>query len=133
MRELLTAFAVATLLTHLAMAPTVRISEQIIGKWKMEQVHEGDVDISNELNPDGDRWIAFKPDGTFASGGGPYGDNTGKYIIDDEAETLFLDSDAGEDDDSKWKVAFDGDKMVMSGIGTERQQRTKVISVRVKG
>lgn len=114
------------------MAPMIKISEKIIGKWKMEQVLEGDQDISKDLNPDNDRWIAFKPNGTFASGGGPYGGNTGKYSIDDETETIFLDSDAGEDDDSKWTVTFEGDKLVMSGVGTERQGKTKVISVRVE-
>lgn len=130
MKKTLATFVIATLITFVAMGLMVKASEKIIGKWKMEQVLEGDRDITKDLNPEGDRWIAFKTNGTFASGGGPYGANTGKYSIDDKTETLFLDSNAGEDDDSNWKFTFEGDKLIMSGVGTERQEKTKVIFLR---
>jgi hypothetical protein len=106
-------------------------SSWIIGKWKMVTVLEGNQDISPVLNPDNDRWIEFKPDGSFASGGGPHGSNAGSYQIDDQENTLHLDSDAGEDDDSNWRLQFREDLLYMRGIGSNRQEMTTVISQRV--
>lgn len=106
-------------------------STWIIGKWKMVTVLEGNQDITTVLNPDNDRWIEFKPDGTFESGGGPYGNNNGKYQVSNETKTLHLDSDAGAGDDSDWKIQFREDLLLMRGIGSNRQEMTTVISQRV--
>jgi len=105
----------------------------IIGKWKMITVLEGNQDITPMLNPENDRWIEFKADGTFKSGGSlyEYGDNAGRYMVDNNAKTLHLDSDAGEGDDSNWHVQFREDLLYMKGIGSNRQEMTTVISQRV--
>lgn len=106
-------------------------STWIIGKWKMVTVLEGNQDISPTLNPDNDRWIKFNADGTFESGGGPHGTNSGTYQVDDDAKTLHIDSDAGEGDDSNWRIQFREDLLYLRGIGSNRQEMTTVISQRV--
>lgn len=110
---------------------SVSPSVWIIGKWKMVTVLEGNQDISPTLNPDNDRWIKFNADGTFESGGGPHGANTGTYRVDDQAKTLHIDSDAGEGDDSNWSIQFREDLLYMRGIGSNRQEMTTVITQRV--
>jgi hypothetical protein len=101
---------------------------QIIGKWKMVTVLEGNQDITPMLNPENDRWIEFKADRTFESGGGPTGANAGSYKVNEDDKTLHLDSDAGEGDDSNWRIQFREDLLYMRGIGTNRQEMTTVIS-----
>lgn len=108
-----------------------RPSTWILGKWKMVTVLEGNQDITPMMNPDNDRWIEFKADNTFVSGGGPHGTNSGAYEILDEGKTLYLDSDAGEGDDSNWRIQFREDLLYMRGIGSNRQEMTTVISQRV--
>ena len=110
---------------------TINPSVWIIGKWKMVTVLEGNQDITPVLNPDDDRWIEFLQDGTFKSGGGPHGQNSGTFKVDNEAGTLHLDSNAGEDDDSNWKLQFREDLLYMRGIGSNRQEMTTVISQRI--
>lgn len=53
-------------------------------------------------------------DGTFKSGG-HFGENTGRWSIDPETGELFIDSDAGENDDSYWFVSFKDDVMIWTG------------------
>ena len=103
----------------------------IIGKWKMVTVFEGNQDITPMMNPEDDRWIEFKPDGNFQSGGGPHGLNGGSFHVDSQAATLHLDSDAGDGDDSNWHIQFREDLLYMRGIGTNRQEMTTVISQRM--
>ena len=103
----------------------------IVGKWKMVTVLEGNQDITPLLNPDNDRWIEFKSNGTFESGGGPDGGNTGSYRVDNSQKSLHIDSDAGEADDSNWRLQFREDLLYMRGIGSQRQEMTTVISQRV--
>ena len=103
----------------------------IVDKWKMVTVLEGNQDITPLLNPENDRWIEFKADGSFQSGGGPQGPNSGTYTVNNEANTLHLDSDAGEGDDSNWRLQFRENLLYMRGIGTNRQEMTTVISERV--
>ena len=55
----------------------------------------------------------------FISDGRPYGKNTGKYIFDKNAKTLAIDSDAGPDDDSNWKIIIEENTMIWQGYGTE--------------
>ena len=107
-------------------------SKELIGKWEIEQVKEHDNDITKDLNPNNDRWIEFYDNGTFESGGTPFGKNSGTFQIDDTAGTLFLDSDAGEDDDSNWRISFKKGRMIWNGIGTERQENTFVYYKKVK-
>ena len=106
-------------------------STWIIGKWKMVTVLEGNQDVTPLMNPENDRWIEFKADGTFNSGGGPHGSNTGRYLVNNNEKTLQLDSNAGEDDDSQWRLQFREDLLYMRGIGSQRQEMTTVISQRV--
>ncbi|GJM30804.1 MAG: hypothetical protein DHS20C17_34390 [Cyclobacteriaceae bacterium] len=106
-------------------------SHWIIGKWKMVTVLEGNQDISPVLNPDSNRWFQFEIDGNFQSGEGDRRTNTGTYDIDNQNNTLHIDSDAGEDDDSNWRIQFREDLLYMRGIGTNRQEMTTVISQRV--
>jgi hypothetical protein len=110
---------------------TLSPSTWILGKWKMVTVLEGNQDITPMMNPDNDRWIEFKADNTFVSGGGPHGTNSGAYKILDVSKTLYLDSDAGEGDDSNWRIQFREDLLYMRGIGSHRQEMTTVISQRV--
>ena len=111
--------------------PETNPSVWIVGKWKMVTVLEGNQDITPVHNPNNDRWIEFKEDGTFESGGGPQGENSGIYQVDNQANTLFLDSDAGDGDDSNWRLQFREHLLYMRGIGTNRQEMTTVICERL--
>ena len=115
----------------LSSAEVTSPSVWIVNKWKMVTVLEGNQDITPLLNPDNDRWIEFHADGTFLSGGGPQGSNSGTYKVNNEASTLHLDSDAGEGDDSNWRLQFRENLLYMRGIGSNRQEMTTVISERV--
>ena len=97
----------------------------------MVTVMEGNQDITPTLNPENDRWIEFVRDGTFESGNGQGINNTGTYTVDNEARTLHLDSEAGEGDDSNWKLQFRDDLLLMRGIGSTRQEMTTVTSQRI--
>lgn len=120
-------FGLLLSLSFIVIAFAVTIPEkQLIGKWKMVKVVEGDKDITAKLNPDSNRWIELHDDHTFESDGTPYGRNTGNYIFDQKQMTLSLDSDAGDDDDSSWRVSFKQDTLVWKGIGSERQEKTYV-------
>lgn len=95
-----------------AFSSTTKPSKELIGKWQIEQVTEHGNDITKDLDPNSDRWIKFNEKGTFESGGTPFGKNTGAFTVDDTAGTLFLDSDAGEDDDSNWRISFEKGRMI---------------------
>ena len=107
-------------------------SYQLTGTWVMHQVIQNDQDFTTEHNPYNDRYIIFTTEGKFESGGKPFGKNTGKYRLDSEEGVLELDSDAGPEDDSKWKVALKGDTMLWSGIGSAWAEDFKLIHVRKK-
>ena len=104
------------------------MSDEIVGKWSLSQITIFDEDRTSDLNPNNDRWLELKADGTFVSGG-TVGRNTGKYAIEDNI--LRLDSDAGEDDDSNWKITISSDTLIMTGVGTERQESSVVISTKM--
>ena len=82
-----------------------------------------------KLRIQNNRWIIFNDDGTFISGGDPFGKNTGKWKIDDNKSVLFIDSNI-DDDDSEWNVKFNGDEMTWTGIGHPRKENTKLIHTR---
>jgi hypothetical protein len=104
--------------------------KQLIGKWKMVKIYEGEKDVSSQHNPKNNRWIKFNRNGSFESGGDPQGPNEGEWEFDVKTMVLFIDSKK-EDDDSEWKIAFEDDKMIYKGIGTQRQESFKLISKKV--
>lgn len=112
------------------------IDHNIIGKWKMVKVVEMSKDVTEQHNPEDNRWINFMPDstgetrGTFRSGKGEILENTGKWVID--GKELFIDSDAGEDDDSYWEITFDNNKMYWKGRKFEFNKRFKIVHRRIE-
>ncbi|MBV6640699.1 MAG: hypothetical protein KI791_08275 [Cyclobacteriaceae bacterium] len=104
--------------------------KQILGKWNMEKVMEGDKNVSQIHNPEGNRWIKFNRNGSFETGGDPFGYNDGNWKLDDQL-VLFLDS-REENDDSEWRLSIAGDQMTWTGIGTPRQESFKLVHVRVQ-
>ena len=105
---------------------------QILGKWKMDKVLEREANMSHIHNPHEDRWIRFYQNGSFESGGKPYGRNSGRYTLNTEKQIIYLDSDAGEDDDSKWQFSLSRQKMNWTGIGSERQRSTKILYSKIE-
>ena len=90
----------------------------------MQQVVlDGTQDVTEEHNPESDRYIVLHEDGTFESGGSPHGTNTGRWAFDETARELYLDSDAGENDDSYWTVSFENGQMKWQGARFEFSKR----------
>ena len=75
--------------------------------------------------------IEFNKNGTFKSGGDPYGENTGKWSFN-EQEILFIDSDAGEDDDSYWQVKISKDTMIWQGMKFDFAKRFEIIHQKIE-
>ena len=96
-----------------------RLEEQLIGKWKMTAVIQAGEDVSTDHNPAGNRYFIFKKDGTFESGGDPYGSNTGRYFVNNLTGTLYIDSSVGPEDDSMWIITLENDRSAWQGFGTE--------------
>lgn len=92
----------------------------------MEKVLEREANMSHIHNPHEDRWIRFYQNGSFESGGKPYGQNSGRYTMNEEKQIIYLDSDAGEDDDSKWTFSISRQEMNWTGLGSERQRATTI-------
>ena len=112
------------------------LSERIIGKWKMTMVLELSLDVTSKHNPDNDRWIRFIDDpeiengGKFESGKGDSTENTGKWFID--KDVLFIDSDAGKDDDSYWQITINDDEMRWKGRKFEFNKRFEIFHKKVE-
>jgi len=102
----------------------------VVGKWWMLQVIQNGNDVSSVHNPQNERFIIFKDDNSFESGGRPYGINTGKYEYNHDAGTLFLDSDSGPEDDSNWKITVSNDTMYWQGYGTEWAENFRIIQIK---
>ncbi len=94
------------------------VEDQILGRWEMSKVLQTGKDVTDQHNPERNRFINFNPDGTFESGGDPFGPNTGKYSFDEKGN-LYLDSDAGPDDDSSWLVNISENEMIWKGLANE--------------
>jgi len=92
---------------------------QLTGKWMMHKVIQDKKDVTEEHNPHNERYFHMKDDGTFLSDGRPYGENRGKYIFNKVEKTLMIDSDAGADDDSNWKIIIKNNTMIWKGYGSE--------------
>jgi len=107
-------------------------SEKISGKWMMVKVLELSEDVTNNHNPGNNRWISFiaEPDTPdswrFESGTGEDRENTGKWFYNTKENVLFLDSDAGEGDDSYWEVSFKADSMYWKGRKFEFNKRFEI-------
>ena len=129
LRKMLTRIAISSLLPVILLFFGACNDDQrtdILGNWKMVVVLQDGNDVSAEHNPNNDRFIELGSDGTFQSKGGEFGKNSGKYLRDGIDSTLVLDSDAGEDDDSRWKVRFSGDTMKWTGTGTVWAERFEI-------
>ncbi len=100
------------------------------GKWSMHQVWQHGENVTKQHNPQQDRWIEFSQNGTFRSNGTPYGPNSGGYHIESDG-TLFIDSDAGPDDDSRWNYSFKEGHMTWTGVGSEFAKGFVIIYQRI--
>ena len=105
-------------------------SQSINGKWLLHAVVQSGENVTEEHDPFDERFLTINEDGTFASGGRPFGENTGKYELNQEDMTLFFDSDLGEEDDSNWIVTLNGDTMHWQGYGTAWAEDFELIHVR---
>ncbi len=104
----------------------------ITGTWELHKVIQYGREVTPQHNPYKERYLILREDNTFESGGRPYGKNTGTYTFDTSDRILFMDSDAGPEDDSKWLVDMRGDTMYWKGIGTEWAESFEMIQVRKK-
>jgi Lipocalin-like domain len=102
------------------------VAERLIGKWEMAQVSDAGKDVTTVHNPQQNRWIRFNSDGSFNSGGDPYGDNKGRYEIDNNKPILFIYS-SDENDDSEWNLYIEGTEMTWTGIGSPKKEGFKLI------
>ena len=103
--------------------------KKLIGIWSMEKVYENDVDVTAKHNPNKNRWIEFEKDGTFISGGDPFGENTGRWKMDNKNSVLSIESNV-DDDNSQWNVSFKDDLTIWTGIGHPRKEGTKLVHKR---
>ena len=99
-------------------------ADGIIGRWKIEKMNQGENDLGPVLNPNSDRWIQFNDKGTYESGGTPFGPNSGIFTFEDTR--LYLDSDAGEADDSYWLVSYENGNLILSSNEQEQKVVTRV-------
>lgn len=98
----------------------------------MARVLDRGTDATDLHNPGGDRYVLLRADGTFESGGEPYGRNTGRWRLDPGYDELTLDSDLGAADDTFWIVTLDGDTMEWAGVRSETARRFRIVSRRVR-
>ena len=131
MKPALAALAVLAL-AGCATTASVPTRADLVGRWDMERIVEQGTDVSDAHNPAGDRFIVLRADGTFESGGQPYGPNTGRWTYDPVRRELGLDSDAGPQDDSRWIVRLEGDVMEWGGVGSEFARRFRITSRRAR-
>ncbi|MEM6317566.1 MAG: hypothetical protein AAF960_07835 [Bacteroidota bacterium] len=96
------------------------------GTWNMRQVYDNSVNVTNIHNPKNDRWVTFFKDGSFKSGGAPYGKNGGYWTLTETNNILFLDSNAGERDDSYWVVNITKDSMDWSSAKSSFTERFRI-------
>lgn len=92
----------------------------------MTKVYDNTNNVTAEHNPKQDRWITFSKDGSFQSGGSPYGKNAGKWTYHEADNVLYLDSDEGEGDDSYWVLQVTKDSMNWSGARSSFTERFKI-------
>ena len=119
---------ISMILTIIAISACTPTSDEpadgIIGRWKIDKMQQGENDLGPVLNPNNDRWIQFNDKGTYESGGTPFGPNSGIFTLEDAK--LYLDSDAGEADDSYWLVSYENGNLILSSNEQEQKVVTKV-------
>lgn len=115
--------AVLVLFTTMAACQSthVPLDDRLVGTWTMDRILEDGRDVTAQHDPADNRWIRFYGDHTFESDGDPYGPNDGEWALDDS--TLFLDSAAGDGDDSYWIVQIEDDVMRWSGARSDFTER----------
>ncbi len=86
-----------------------------MGRWELEKIFQQGNDVTKQHDPKDNRYIHFTDEGRFESGGDPVGQNSGSWSLLPDTEELFIDSDAGEDDDSYWKVTISQERMSWQG------------------
>ena len=111
---------------------SIRSGNDITGTWLMHKVMLNGQEVTADHDPHNERFIIMRADSTFETGGRPFGKNTGRYVFNPEDHMLFLDSDAGPDDDSQWKVTIEGDTMHWQGYGSEWAVNFELIHTRKK-
>lgn len=112
--------------------PETSVFDRLIGEWKMEKIIQDSSDVTEEHNPFNERTLIFNSDSTFVSDGRPYGKNTGRWNIDESSGELFLDSDAGEGDDSYWLVELENEnKMLWKGTRSDFTERFMLIHKKI--
>lgn len=119
-------------LSILFLGCTSNNKDKLIGKWIMYKVIQDEQDATLEHNPYNERFIIFKSNDSFESGGRPFGKNSGKYVFNSADQTLLLDSDVGPEDDSQWKVTFFSDTMHWQGYGSEWAKGFELIHIKYK-
>ena len=92
----------------------------------MGQVYDNSTNVTNQHNPKKDRWIIFYKDGSYKSGGVPYGKNEGQWTFHEADNVLYLDSDAGTGDDSYWVLQIRKSKMNWSGARSSFTERFRI-------
>lgn len=115
----------------LASCGSKSMKESITGKWWMHRVFNDSIEVTDEHNPKENRFILLNEDGTFESGGDPFGKNTGTWNFDEEKTMLHLYSDI-EGDDSDWRIEWKKGEMVWWGFGDPGKERFKLIHKRAQ-
>ena len=123
---LLLLLTIASLISCKEKMPTSP-TDRLANYWNMAAILRNSQDVSDQHNPENNRWIELHADGTFTSDGDPYGRNTGKWILDENTMELFLDSDTGEGDDSYWIVSFNEDEVLLKGTRSDFTQQFSML------
>ncbi|MEM1122334.1 MAG: DUF5004 domain-containing protein [Bacteroidota bacterium] len=114
------------LLLSILSACSTTIPKQLNGTWQMTTVYDNSSDVTAQHNPQKNRWITFYKDGSFRSGGQPYGENGGQWTYNTQNNILYLDSDAGEGDDSYWLLNINKKSMDWAGTKSSFTERFKI-------
>ena len=117
-------FPLLLLCSFSACMPTV--AQKLKGTWAMQRIYDNSTEVTRKFNPRKDRWITFYEDGSFKSGGTPYGENGGKWTFYASDNLLFLDSDIGVEDDSYWILQIWKEEMNWSGARSSFTERFRV-------
>jgi len=122
------------LVVLISMSPGFRSPIQIslhdlLGKWQMQHVYVGGVEVTHQYIPDEKRWVEFNSDFSFVSDGESYGRREGTFSLDEYSGLLSFDLDLGFGEKSFWHVEFDGEKMIWTDLGNPSVDKIKVVLV----
>jgi hypothetical protein len=96
----------------------------------MDRVYEKRVNVTTRENPNQDRFIDFRSDGSFRSGGEPYGPVNGSWEILPDKVLQITPEDNDEVGESTWKVTFDKSQMIWRGTGNATLERFEIFWVK---